>query len=553
MFVVRTFLANTNLKYVKFTHFKKAEAIWLWWFLVLLLILFLQLMTLDVLPHIQQDEVQITDYGRLALNPLSEWSVTWLVEEGKPLFLWSYVGPLIAELSFQIGGTSGLGPRIASLTGGIFAASMVFGWLISRKVPVYAAFGLGIAFLLDPLFVLSQRMGRVDAWVMGFCLASCWILRLAKDRKRYQEIWLLTGAGALAAVAAFIWPSAIFLYPLVILELVGVANKSDITNKTKYLRKKIIFFGLGGFITGILLLLPIRNHILTIFSDMGSMVSRNVDASKSIEDQLLALFEYQHWVKLSKVYIKTLSPIFPILALMAIIIKREKGLILGMVVSMAIIFASLVYEFRALYLLPYFSALIGGLFIQNSTAHGKIWEKHFSKLFLGFLVLWSISISLVTRTVMGFESKTELDRNKIYNFASSSVGEGEHKVFLNYTYELYFAGRSLGWKIYTPYIQFSMDQEGNWIRSTSYEEDPAFTELLRQMDFAIFSEGSVNNILQQQLTSAGLHLFFTPNLIEEERSRPLLENNRNKEIVLFFLRGKDTYGSYVLYGRKKSL
>ena len=503
------------------------------------------MLTIDVLPHLQQDEVQITDYGRLALDPQSNWSVTWLVEEAKPLLLWSYLGPLIAELSFQIGGISGLGPRVASLVGGIFAASMVFGWLTSRKVATYAAFGLGVAFLLDPLFVLSQRMGRVDAWVIGCCLASCWLLRLARHRNGNVYIAV---AGGMAAVAAFIWPSAIFLYPLIIMELFPVSSEKAFNGRVKVWFRKAVFFGLGGIITSLFLLLPIRNSLELIFSDMGSMVAQNIDSTKTIQDQIFALFNHEHWLKLAKVYIKTLSPFFVILALVAIVLRKGKGPILALLVSMAIVFASLVYEFRALYLIPYFVLIISGLYHKAATT-GQGRKQFFRKFSIVFLILWSIGISLILRTIMGFENKDELNRNKLSRMAKATIGEGEYKVFLNYTYELYFAGRSLGWKIYTPYIQYANDTNGNWIKNTAYEQDPAFKELLSQMDFAFFTEGSVSEVLEKQLTSAGLHLVNDQGLIKGEISSAIEGIGRNQEMILWFLRGKETYGSYVLYKR----
>lgn len=542
---LRPSLAERVFLNVKPGFFQSTGMLWFWWFSVILFIFLVQMLTIDVLPHLQQDEVQITDYGRLALDPTSGWAVTWLIEEDKPLLLWSYLGPLIAELSFQIGGISGLGPRIASLAGGIFAASMAFGWLTSRRVATYAAFGLGIAFLLDPLFVLSQRMGRVDAWVIGCCLASCWLLQLAKNRKGYSYIAI---AGGLAAAAAFIWPSAIFLYPLIIMEFVGLLSERASTARSRVWLRVGIFFGLGGIVTSLFLLLPIRKSLELIFNDMGSMVAHNIDASRSTQDQLFALFNHQHWLKLAKVYIKTLSFHFPVLALVVILLRKEKAPILALLASMAIIFASLVYEFRALYLLPYFVLIISGL-NRDASAPSQRSKKLFRKYSLVILVLWSIGISLILRTIMGFENKSDLDRNDIYAFANSSIGQGEYNVFLNYTYELYFAGRSLGWKIYTPYIQYANDSNGNWIRNTAYEEDPAFKELLSQMDFALFAEGSINEVLEQQLAAAGLHLVHTPGSRGGQIPTVAEEISRNQEMILWFLRGKETYGSYVLYKR----
>src|SRR4051794_2410484 len=91
---------------------KLTSLFWFRWILILSVIFLVQVSTISLLPHLQQDEVQITDYGRLAIDPESDWSVTWLVGNEKPLLLWSYLGPLISEVSFKLGGSSGIGPRI---------------------------------------------------------------------------------------------------------------------------------------------------------------------------------------------------------------------------------------------------------------------------------------------------------------------------------------------------------------------------------------------------------------------------------------------------------
>ncbi|WP_162052630.1 hypothetical protein [Pontibacter pamirensis] len=532
------------------------KVIWLLWVLILTVALVIQLITLDVLPHLQQDEAQITDYGRLALNPTSDWSVTWRLGEGKPLLLWSYLGPLIAEISYQIGGTNGLGPRLASLIGGMIAATIAFGWLLARRVPIYVAFCLSLAFMLDPLFVLSQRMARVDSWVVALCLASCWLLRvtLAKDGDSLNK-WRFIAAGGLAAAAALVWPSAVFLYPLIVLEFFqsGEAENAEV-GKVKLFASKALYFGFGGVAMFILLLLPVWQNLVIIFSDMSTMVSQNIDSSKTLSERLFSLFDPQVWLKLIKALVKTFTPLFPLLAIAGIIVHREKGLILASFITLTMIFASLVYEFRVLYLIPYFVALSSGIFVYlKESVKSNRWLKKVSILALGVVTLWSVGTSLLVRTVLGLEGKTERDRNKIYHVAASSIGPGNYKVFLGFTYEFYFVGRSLGWQLYTPYIQFSYDSEGNWIRENDYQPKDKFHKLLSQMDFAVFAEGSVDEELSKDLAVSGLKYSGSLRVGEEQGSTesPQLRE-RNKEVFLWFLQGRMSYGPYVLYAREKS-
>ena len=527
---------------------------WKMWFTVLAVVFAIQLLTIDVLPHLQQDEAQITDYGRLALDPQSDWSITWWMAEGKPLLLWSYLGPLIAEISFQFAGASGLGPRIASLLGGMVAATMVLGWLISRRVPVYAAFGLSVVFLLDPLFVLSQRMARLDSWVIALCLAACWILHTEiKKESRSFPRWRIMAAGGLAATAAFIWPSAIFMYPLLVFELLQYPrNDKTVIDKWKSIFLQGINFILGGVIIVFLLLLPVWDHMVIIFSDMATMVTQNVDASKSFPDKLFGLFNPHNWLKTIKVFIKTFSPFLPLLAIAGALLKFEKGLIIATIGTVILIFATLVYEWRVLYLIPYLIALSSGVFIGSGENFKNAIFKKFAFTALVILIIWSVGISLLVRTTLGLETKTALDRDRIHQVASSSIGSGDHKVFLGFTYEFYFVGRSLGWKLYTPYIQFTYDSQGNWIRENDYQPKDKFLKLLSGMDYAIFSKGSVNKDLEEQLTSSGL--YFNKILrVGKDSAVEEIPQAHLKNIMLWYLQGKESYGSYVLFARQENI
>jgi len=139
-----------NITQVQKNNPTNNKNLWLLWLLVLVVVLFIQLSTAGVLPDIQKDEVQITDYGRLTLNPKSDWSATWLLGTNKPLFIWSYLGPLIAELGYRWGDGLGTSERITSILGGLAAATIAFGWLLSRRVPRFAALLLSTAFFVRP-------------------------------------------------------------------------------------------------------------------------------------------------------------------------------------------------------------------------------------------------------------------------------------------------------------------------------------------------------------------------------------------------------------------
>lgn len=534
---------------IKKMHFKLT---WWHWLFTIVLVFPIQLLTLDVLPHLQQDEAQITDYGRLALNPNSDWSVTWLISEEKPLLLWSYLGPLTAEISSHFSGSSGLGPRISSIIGGLLASSMLLGWLLARGVPVFASFWLSIAFLLDPLFVLSQRMARVDCWVFALCIAACWILATeSKNGNRSLPRIKLMGAGGLAAGAAFVWPSAIFLYPLIGLELFRLTKAEETINeKFKSLASSSLIFILGSVLVAFFLMLPIWKILPSFFGDMNAMVSQNVGSAKPFHEKVFILLDYQPWLKMIKAFFKNFSPLFPVLGLAGALLHREKGLIFVTLVTVTIIFASLVYEFRVLYLLPYFILLCSGIFIKAKLISTTQLLKKGGKVALIMLVIWSIGISLIVRTALGLEASSEMDRDRIKQVLCTSIGQGDYKVFLDFTYEFYFVGRSLGWKLYIPYIQFTYDEQGNWLRESDHLPKDKFLELLAMMDYAVFYQGSVNKELEDQLTTSGLYFSSNWEIGNRDTKETVPSTKSTVNILRWFLHGKQSYGAYVLYARK---
>jgi hypothetical protein len=516
------------------------------WLLILLMAFLLQSLTISYLPSIGQDEVQITDYGRLSLYPSSNWSMTWMIGDEKPLLLWSYLGPLISEIAFHIGGPSGTSTRIASLIGGLVAASMTLGWLLSRRIPKFVAMGLSVAFLLDPLFLLSQRMGRSDSWVIAFCLASCWLLRGLSSQRRQNAGTQVFLAGGLTAIAAWIWPSAFLLYPLILLEFVELILLTEKRNRFSYIWR----FLAGGMMVSIILLIPIWQNIQIIFGDMLDMMTLNVNATKSPLDKIAAIFSIQNWLKLAKIFIKTFSPFLPVLAIIGLVWGKQTSVKLAFLTALMVIFGTLIYEFRALYLLPYFLALGGSVFLASRSSWVGRTIPRISKAVLLTTAISAVVVSIFIRSGIALRERTQQDRNKLNYAAESYIGKGDFKVFLAFTYEFYYAGRALGWELYTPYIEYTYDSLGNWKRESDYKPKDRFMKLLGEMDYALFSRGTLTDELKQQLSQSGLKysqvIFVNPNKEQNSDSTA----GRTKRILLTFLFGYKDYGPYILYSRR---
>ena len=100
--------------------------------------------------------------------------------------------------------------------------------------------------------------------------------------------------------------------------------------------------------------------------------------------------------------------------------------------------------------------------------------KRLSNFGLFVLVMWAVAVSLIFKTVMANGSDSASHQERIFEIANSSIGPGDYKVFLGFNYEFYFAGRSLDWKLYSPYVKYEYDAEGNWISENKYEPEDKY-------------------------------------------------------------------------------
>ena len=159
---------------------------------------------------------RLSIWGGYSLNPSTDWSLSWLVHEAKPLLSLNYLGAAFQEFAYQLLAPSNLGSRLSSLLGALLTASLVLGWLTSRGTPRWPAFAVSLMFLLDPIFNVSYMQGRVDSWAIAICIAACWLLCHACHRFDNQRgvHWPVFMAGVLVSVSVFVWPTALALIPL---------------------------------------------------------------------------------------------------------------------------------------------------------------------------------------------------------------------------------------------------------------------------------------------------------------------------------------------------
>lgn len=500
---------------------------WLIWFSCVLIVVVIQSITIDVAPYLHKDEFLIVDLGRIILFPQTDWAITWLTKVDSPVLLTSYLGPVFQELSFRIIGE--LGPRISGLAGAILAsASMIF-YLLARGTTKIAALVLSLIFLLDPLFVQSYTMGRVDGWAIASCITACCVLASSDHSLSNKQIkFRLFIAGALGVFGFFIWPSSIFLFPLIAYELTLLCLKQQ---------KPLIplfWFTTGGILTTILIISPIAVRIAEQFSQMIDGLAVNVNSGPEGSAPIMQRY-YTSLLELFRVL--KFTPLLVLFAVFGLILKKEIGLLLVSFLTVLSIVITVVYNHRLIYLLPYLIVSVA-LFYKSSALIHKPKEYNFfrSHLPLVILLVWSVGLSVGLRTVLAVNEMAERDRNLIFKAAKSMIGNGNHTV-LTTSNEFYYSGRTLGWKMYAPYL--------------SVAQPASFTQIMKilhRVDFVILQAHYPNENFEKALKIQGFKIQNVYHIYNTVKKDDGVQTNVKRMRNLYSIFQKP-YGPYTLYVR----
>ncbi|MDN3688887.1 hypothetical protein [Cyclobacterium jeungdonense] len=499
------------------------------WLLTVGFIFLVFLITIDKGAYLHSDEFVIIDLGKSILNSESNSSIAWLIELQQPAFLVSYLGVVFQEVVYENIGQ--FGPRIFSLLGAIAAATSLVGFLIAKGIFKRFVFPLGLIFIFDPLIVQAFTIGRIDGWAMFFCLSSCWVLRETQyfySRKLIFNFRLLL-AGVLASLAILTWPSAIFLYPLIILELFRLARKSwenggDFNESFSFL----LVFIFGGIMSIILFLIPISGQIFSQLDLVKETIDANSHAGSSnvidihsIKGNLTELLR-----------ILKFSPFVVFFVLISGFKLKQAKIFLAIIVVIAVMAFTLVYINRVQYLIPYFIVAISSMFYKGC-------DYSFPRILriggISILLFWSVGLSLGVRTYLAFEGQYERERALLNHAALSMVGPGEKKVYI--PYEFYYSGRSLKWSMYRAYIaQNSTLKLENWKKVLSLVDYVIMHEYSKGFEMETLNEGFVDKGI--------FHLYDEPPL----PFNGITDNEvRIRNLFSIF---RKPYGPYRLYTRE---
>jgi hypothetical protein len=437
--------------------------------------------TLVLSPVYWLDEAQILDWGRsLFFEPGTTWSMSWL-PEGRPAASYGYLGPALQEAVFRLSGLQPWAPRLASVVGGVAAATVLVAWLRARGLSARASVLGGALLLVDPAFVQACRGGRVDGWAMAFAIGAAWALCRARGPGGHSMAWAGL-AGVLAASAPFVWPTAAIVLVAVGLELVQLGRTAGL-DRADRVRLVAAFVGAGMMAAAILggVYIALQGNPLAHWRDaLGMQFTSGEGLVQTPVQMVSALFEAV-----------VRSPGIWVLAVLAATVRSARPLAIAAVLGLVVLVPSHLYVFRLLYLLPPLAAASATLYDcrQQLIDQGRRRLAATAGAIVVVSMLWNTFISLGARQVVAWSERHDRDPRVVHEIAQR-IGPGDHAVFV-WEPAFYYPGRQLGWRMYRP-----------------FRRSAPLPELLARMDFAITGVDVDGNVM----TAAGLVLVeaFTP-------------------------------------------
>ena len=478
----------------------------------------LHCLTLTRSPPVWQDEVQIVEYGRTLLPGYDDsYGVNW--NGDRPIQCLSPIGCGLMELAYRAAAPGNLGPRFASLVGGIFAAAAMRYWLRAANISPWPCTICATAFFWDPLLVSSYRGARVDAWSMGFMLMAFACLRVS-SRISVPRISLQIAAGAFVAASGLTWASAILLLPLLLFEVYesrisGRATQASVsaTQHRPWIYRLTVdlsIIAMSAAVAAIIVLLPWASDIAVLTSDLRVAVATTVAAEKG---RFLA-----NVFQAISCFMK--SPFLPLAALTGITSRGPRAWFLPFLTAVLAVVVTRAYEHRLVYLVPY---LIYGLAIslsRSKIAHTPSPAGGLMRLLQLSVVVWCFAL-LLLRTATTIHEWHRRDPSAAFAAIDQLPGSKGTKVLLR-SWQLYYPVRSREWKYWGP---FDIG-EGNVPNSVS------------DYQYVIYDARSVNPDADSEL----LRLGYKSHDIE------ILETS-DAERTTLLSRSTPGYGPYRVYAR----
>ncbi len=392
------------------------------------------------------DEIEILEIGRFSLfdvNP--RWSVNLMPgSDGTlvpPMPYFHYLSGAVLESLYRLTGSFLCG-RALMLLSLPFCALSLYGYLKGKAVSMPAAVLAALLMLLDPNAAVCAHWYRPDLWCLSFMFAA--MALVARSRSTGRPRLLLAAAGALSATAVFFWITAALLAPLVALEFVLACRARANEPSARKAFPALCSFSAGGIAVSCLYLLPLCPYIPGIvrqYFATGELATMTAAGNAPVSAVLSRALDF--------VKIACRSPFVWGAALAGIAVTwKYAAHALLFALTAAFMLSTRVYHLRMVYLMPY-------LFLFAAVAVDRL-AVHRGKTVAGLLargyVLLALSFGFsLSAAAMNYAAWPEKNTLELFSEKLGSVIKtAKPQVCLvDFEHELYYAGRALGWEMYS--------------------------------------------------------------------------------------------------------
>jgi len=422
-------------------HNSNGRLLWGLWAASAVILCGLQALTLSVSPVVWSDEVQVVELGRQVLDARSTWSVVQGPDLA-PVRAVSYLGGVLHELIYRATGQTFVGPRAVNLLAAWVGSAVLFAWLRQRGAAGWTALIVALLYAIDPGFERSYRGGRVEALVFLGAFIACWRIAGWPRASGRSRLLRFGTAGLITGILPWIWPTAILLWPLVLIETWRVVSPE--AGRTAATWRKVLWPLAAGFIVGAVVpIVPVWNIVWSLVVTTHNHLLWDASAGSNpaagpgsgVLSSVASTMRY--------------SPFLPLFALCGARLRSQRGLALASLAILALFVGTRFYLYRYLYVLPYLAPLAAaGLSWMWARPLGARLPRWAPAVAAVAAIVWALALSFGMRAHGVAQDRMWRNPADLVETLGRGVGIGPITVCLG-TLDVYFAGRSLGWQMYS--------------------------------------------------------------------------------------------------------
>lgn len=414
--------------------------------------------TLEYSPLPWYDEAIIIEYGRTMLDRASQTGYMSLLAPDTPLKFISYLGAIIQELAYRVAGSM-RGPRSMSLLGLLMAALLWARLLKEMRFPPLIAYGVAMLCLFDPVITQSVRGVRVDIWAINLAMLSVLLIVNMQNRDNRHVVFASFVIGFLACLQLFVWPTAILLWPLMLVALLYLFYERQW--QSQYIAR-VLFAGLlGGLSAAGLILLPLYRELPDLIACMLHFSARDLSQDPA-----------NNASRLIGCFLK--SPLTGTMGLFGLLVFRKfRPYGLAFLSLMLFAIATNFYVHRFVFLMPYL--ILGcAYFLWSCSQHG-VFLKRLSRMALLAALISGFGYSVIARNLAEFMVRDARSHRSLVALLREQIGPAGTRVYVD-TFQTYYAGRELGWKQYHMTMFYPPEHRGDLLSSLDWYLSDSLTE-----------------------------------------------------------------------------